>query len=75
MVGKIGKGMCVPACMCTCVCVCVCVSMCFPGRVIRLYQCFLTLTRHLEIPRELLNDIDAQASFSGTLGCAGPKYQ
>ena len=24
MVGKIGKGMCVPACMCTCVCVCLC---------------------------------------------------
>lgn len=56
-VGKIGKGMCVSACMCTCVCMCV--SVCLPGRVIRLYQWFLTLTAHLEIPRELLNDIDA----------------
>lgn len=54
-IDKIGKGM----CACLHVYVCVCGSMYFPGRVIRLYQWFLTLTAHLEIPRELLNDIDA----------------
>lgn len=56
-VGKVGKGMCVPACMCTGVCVCV--FACFPGREMSLYQWFLTLNAHLETPTGLLNDTDA----------------